>query len=444
MVWEVLTFPWHYFAAKYRFANWSQKQIESYQYRKMRKIVRYAVKHSPFYRQHYAGRDLSDVWDLPPVNKQMMMDNLSEFNTLGLSRQDILGFCLEVEKNKDYGRRFRGLNIGMSSGTSGNKGVEITTPREENYLRALFFARFPFIKGEKINLAFILRVTVPAFDFKFGGHRLNYINQLQPLEQVVAQLQEIQPNVLSGPPSYLKLLAGAVEREQLNISPRRLVSYAEVLYADTREYLERVFACPVHEIYKATEGAIAMSCRHGSLHINEDLIAVETLDADGSPTAAGRPCQRMLVTDLKKKSQPIIRYELNDLVTISPNLCPCGSRFRVISAIQGRSDDMLTGRDREGNEQQIMSDYITRAVISASDDVEEFQVVQDTGGRLLVVLLLKPQADRETIAGVVAENIGKVFLGYDCLLPPLEFRFHRPEANVHSNKFARVRRERIE
>ena len=61
---------------------------------------------------------------------------------------------------------------------------------------------------------------------------------------------------------------------------------------------------------------------------NEDLIAVELLDGDGRPTPPGVPSRRMLVTDLHKTSQPIVRYALNDIVTIRPEPCACGSSFR--------------------------------------------------------------------------------------------------------------------
>jgi len=33
--------------------------------------------------------------------------------------------------------RFNGINIGMSSGTSGNKDIVITTKEEENYIKEL-------------------------------------------------------------------------------------------------------------------------------------------------------------------------------------------------------------------------------------------------------------------------------------------------------------------
>ena len=93
-----------------------------------------------------------------------MMENLTLFNTCGLEKNEMIEFCLEIERTRDFSKRLKGYNVGMSSGTSGNKGVEITSKSEENLLRAAFLARFDFPEKAKINLAFILRVTSPAFN----------------------------------------------------------------------------------------------------------------------------------------------------------------------------------------------------------------------------------------------------------------------------------------
>jgi putative adenylate-forming enzyme len=293
---ETLLFPSFYLGCKVRFRTMRPEDIARYQLKKARNVVRYAVRYSRFFGEHYRGHDLCDVWSLPTVDKATMMAHLTDYNTLGLTRDEILDFCLHVERTRDFSLRLQGVNVGMSSGTSGNKSVEITTRREENYMRAALFARFPFPKT-KINLAFILRVSSPAFQINRFGHRLTYISQMNTLEAIRERLQRLDPNVISAPPSMLRILAREVERSRLSISPLQVISYAEVLYPEDKAYIGQVFGCPVYEIYKATEGAIAISCHHGSLHINEDLVAVQVFNADGTPTPPGTPSYRMVVTD---------------------------------------------------------------------------------------------------------------------------------------------------
>jgi putative adenylate-forming enzyme len=434
--------PLFYFTCKYRFNHASRKDIENYQLKKARKVAKYAVKNSKYYRNLYRGRDLNDVWSLPTTNKKVMMENLTDFNTAGLTKKEILDFCLEVEKSRDFSRRLKGISIGMSSGTSGNKGVEITTPREERYLKAALFSRFNFPKKEKVNLAFILRVSSPAFNLNLFGHKLTYVSQLNSIGNIVQQLEKIGPNVVSAPPSMLEILAKELTERRLRIRPQMLISYAEILYPETKKYLKDIFGCPISEIYKCTEGAIAISCKNGNLHINEDLVAVQLLNFDGTPTKPGEPSHKMIVTDLHKTSQPIIRYELNDIITVSQKPCGCGSHFRVIEKIEGRSDDLFWGKRKGTEENQfIFPDYIRRAIITASDKVEDYQAIQKNFDEVLVRIDPKPKSEKFELIKKIEDNIKEVFSSYKCENPKIQVVFEKPSANEHSGKLIRIHRE---
>ncbi len=434
---DTVLLPVWYLLVRRRLHQWTPADITHYQQQQIQRIVRYARKYAPWYHDLYRDIDTTVLTELPITDKQRLMDKLTRANTLGLTRKEIFDFCLEVEQTRDFSRRYQGLNIGMSSGTSGNRGVEITTPREERYLRTAFLARFPFIPGEKLNLAFILRVSTPAFSLNRFGHRLTYVDQLQPMDAIVSQVQQIQPNVISGPASLLLQLARQRREGRLTTTPKRLISYAEVLTPEDRKVLRDTFGAEVHEIYKATEGAIGMSCAQGSLHINEDLVAVETLDGDGSPTPAGQPCRQMLVTDLHKTSVPIIRYALNDIITISPDRCACGSAFRVISQIQGRGDDLLWARTRNRTWHPIFPDFIRRAIISASDRIESYQVIQESPDEMTIRLM--PALD-QTVADAVTQRIRDVFEKLDCVPPAVTIEWQPPEPNKNSGKLIRIHR----
>jgi putative adenylate-forming enzyme len=435
---ETKSFLLFYLLCKYRFRYFSRKEIINYQEKRIKNVVKSAVANSEFFRDYYSGHDLNDIWNLPVINKKIMMDNLSGYNTVGLSKDEIINFCLEVEKTRDFTKRLNGLNIGMSSGTSGNKGVEIVTLEEENYMRAALFARFDFPKKERINLAFILRVSSPAFSLGKFGHKLTYISQYETIETIISRLEKLNPNVISAPPSMLKILANEYEKGKLSVNPVRLISYAEVLYPDVKKYFEQLFKCPVHQIYKCTEGPIGISCRQGSLHINEDLVAVQTLDDDGNPVPDGHPCKRLIITDLHKKSQPIIRYELNDIITISKEKCRCGSEFRVIEEIKGRADDLFWGiRKDDKTKHFIYQDYIVRMIITASDDIDDFQAIQQDYTHITLRIRMKKNADNQ-ISQKLINGIKEIFSHYQCIEPEVEIVFGDPLSNQFSNKLSRV------
>ena len=429
-----------YILSKYRFRFWSVKDIKKYQEKKTKGIARYALEHSKFFKEHYNNYNVSEFLSLPIVDKKIMMDNLTEYNTLGLNKDDLINFALNIEKTRDFSMRFNGINISMSSGTSGNKGIVITTKEEENYIKAMYASRLVFPKGEKINCAFILRVNTPAFNYNQSGNKLTYINQLQPIEKTIEQLEKLNPNIVSAPPSMLKILATELQKGRLKISPKLLYSYAEILYPEVKEYLENNFRCEVHEVYQGSEGYYALTCRHGNLHINEDMVFFELLDEKGLPTKDGEPCHKLLVTDLHKKSQPIIRYELNDIITISKEKCGCGSNFRVIKQIQGRADDMFWGIRTDTKEPQfIFQDYISRTIISISEDIEEYQAIQDSYTEIILRIQLRKGSNKEKIKEQLTQKLKKVFSKHHCVEPEIKVTFCLPLLNKRSNKLIRIK-----
>ncbi len=433
------SFPAFYLLSRYRFKNWTAESIEWHQRKRRERVVWYAIKHSPFFRRYYKGFDPADFLSLPPVDKTLMMKNLSDYNTLHLDKEDLVRFALDIEEKRDFSSRFHGINIGMSSGTSGNKGIIITTPHEERYLKAMYASRLVLPKGEKLNGAFILRVNTPAFKYQRFGNRLNYVSQLQTMESITQQLKDINPNVLSAPPSMLHLLAGEKAAGLLQIQPKILYSYAEVLEPGVRRNLIKVFGCPVHEVYQGSEGTYAMTCSAGNMHINEDIVLLELLDEKGRPTVDGMPCCNLLVTDLYKRSQPVIRYAINDILTIKPGTCSCGSSFRMIQRIQGRADDLFWGVRKASHAKHfIYQDYISRKIISVSEGIEDYQAIQETYSLIRIRVKLKYGVNKMEIIRLIRTGIWDIYKAYDCILPEVEVEIGDPVPNMHSGKLSRI------
>jgi putative adenylate-forming enzyme len=183
------------------------------------------------------------------------------------------------------------------------------------------------------------------------------------------------------------------------------VSYAEVLEAEAKTRLEAAFGCPVIEIYQASEGQIGSTCRHGTLHINEDLVYVELLDEAGTPVdRPGTVAQKMLVTNLINRVQPIIRYEMNDLIELG-GPCRCGSRFRTIAKVLGRQDDVFEFRTDDGTPRPVFPDVISRWITTASYAIREFRVVQNAEGDVDVLVEPEAQADADAVRQAVEERV---------------------------------------
>jgi phenylacetate-CoA ligase len=81
-------------------------------------------------------------------------------------------------------------------------------------------------------------------------------------------------------------------------------------------------------------------CQNGS-HINEDHFFPEIIDPETlQPLPAGQTGE-LVFTTLTKEGMPVLRYRTRDLCSLMPGECPCGRTNVRMTAIHGRSDDML-------------------------------------------------------------------------------------------------------
>ena len=340
-------------------------------------------------------------------------------------------FCLRTEETRDFSKKYK-VNgteyiMGMSTGTSGNRGIELVTKNEASQFQVSFISRFPIPLRGRFHLAFILRVFSPGFNVNIGKFRMSYVSPMDTLENIVKKLNLLQPTALAAPPSMLKILAEAKQDTTLQISPNLLTSFAEVLSPETKQYLQSVFETDVLEVYKCTEGLLAQSCKAGRLHINEDLTILEIVDEHDKPVPPGTP-GHVIVTDLIKKTTPIIRYRLNDILTIDPDPCPCGSHFRVIKQIQGRSDDMYLGRRLDtGIPQFIFGDYIRRAIVSTSDHIREYRAMQETPTKITTEVDLLPEhqssEEQSLFLTDLPRKIMELFEKHNCEPPEVKIIF---------------------
>ena len=158
---------------------------------------------------------------------------------------------------------------------------------------------------------------------------LRYFN----LDGIYEGIQEYDPEILVAPPSVLKKLPA--------LFPKKVISVAEVLEPFDQAILERKFQTKIDQIYQCTEGFLGFTCQMGTLHLNEDVLHIEKeyLDKD-----SGRFVP--ILTDLRRTTQPIIRYRLDDVLI--EGSCRCGSSYQAIQAVEGRLKDVLILKKKGG------------------------------------------------------------------------------------------------
>ncbi|MNW32099.1 Phenylacetate-coenzyme A ligase [compost metagenome] len=354
--------------------QYARRKLEEWQERQIIRHVHRVRQTSSFYRELWEEGASADWRSFPVIDKQSMMEHFDELNTVGLSRVQAFRIASQAEQTRDFKPLLNGVTVGLSSGTSGNRGLFIVSDREQAAWSGTVLAKLlpgSLLQEEKI--AFFLRANSNLYEsVKRGRLQFEYFDLLEPVEKLVQRMEEYRPGIWIAPASMLRFLAEACVEGSLTARPRKLISVAEVLDPLDRHYIEEALGQTVHQAYQCTEGFLGTTCKHGTIHMNEDIVHIEKefLDPD---TRRFVP----IITDFTRTSQPIIRYRLNDILTEAATTCPCGSVFTAIERIEGRCDDIIYLPHVEGLEPvAVFPDFISRAVITASPNIEHYRVVQ--------------------------------------------------------------------
>ena len=162
------------------------------------------------------------------------------------------------------------------------------------------------------------------------------------------------------------------------------------------------------EVYGCTEsGYSAYGGAQGWLHLLEDWVIVEPVDADHRPVPQGTVSHTVLITNLANRVQPIIRYDVGDRVLVRPDPCPCGDPAPAIR-VQRRASDVLTLPAAGGRGMVTVPPLALGTVVDRTPGVELFQIVQAAPTRLSVRLRPDAGADPERVRAGVRKGITAV------------------------------------
>jgi hypothetical protein len=315
----------------------------------------------------------------PIINKAIFMDNFDSINTVNIKLEEALAVAIKSEENRDFSPTIKGVTVGLSSGTSGNRGVFLASEKERAYWVALVLDRVLGFSLKKRSIAFFLRANSNLYDsVKSKLLAFHFFDLLNSIDFHIERLNTLQPSILVAQPSMLLELANAIEANKLVIKPTKIISVAEVLTPEDKVYLTNVFKQTIHQVYQCTEGFLASTCKYGTLHFNEDFLIIEKKYIDKEQSRF-----HPIITDLRRRSQPIIRYELNDIIKEKAS-CSCGSKLMAIEAIEGRSDDILIFRNIKNQEVKIFPDFFRRTIILSDNTINDYTLIQTEPHRLML------------------------------------------------------------
>lgn len=170
------------------------------------------------------------------------------------------------------------------------------------------------------------------------------------------------------------------------VVPKFVYAASEVLTSQTRNRVKEAWGNEPFNQYVSTEAAsIAaerQACRR--MHFFEDLVIPEVVNEHYRPVPPGEYGTKLLITTLFSRTQPLIRYELNDSVRVSTEPHNCGLPFAVLESIQGRVEGSLALPAISGDEILVRPLVINR--IMDIIPVSGWQVIQQADNGLVVLL----------------------------------------------------------
>jgi putative adenylate-forming enzyme len=353
--------------------------LQAHQARALRRFTAQLCRHSPYFAP-YAQQPLA-LW--PTMNKALMLRHFDSMNTAGLRLDDAMRVAMIAETQRDFSPTVQGITVGLSSGTSGQRGVFAVSEAEQARWAGVMLARaLPDGLFSRERVALCLRANSRLYNaVRTPWIRFEFFDLFKPLDDVVEALRRYRPTVLVAPAQVLRALALIAGEDPTGLMPERVISAAEVLTPGDRALISQQFG-PVHELYQATEGFLAATCKRGVLHLNEEylLIEPEWLPVP-KPSHAATALQTSparfvpLITDFSRFTQPIVRYRLDDVLVAGPP-CDCGRVGRTIAHIEGRCNDQFELPDRSGMPHPVFSDVLLRALAQVLPADADYQLDQ--------------------------------------------------------------------
>jgi phenylacetate-coenzyme A ligase PaaK-like adenylate-forming protein len=383
-------------------------RIAPLQRKRLGALVRLAVSKSLFYREKFSEIDLEhfELRDLPTTTKSELMANFDRTVTdLSITRAGLEAF---MDDPRNVGERF--LDRYIVSHTSGSQGQPMLIVQDQSLVELFFGLQMTrgnaegssalqairrLIRPKRLAVVTMKRGFYPSASLfqHMPSEAMRYVDVLwlsQTDPNVVDRLNTFRPDTLTAYAGVLEMLALEAEVGRLRLKPelRQVVNNSEALTDRAKSRIESAFGLHVMNNYATGECPfLSNGCStDAGAHVNADWAILEVVDEENQPVEPDTPGSKVLITNLANHVQPIIRYEVGDIVTMASGPCRCGSRLPRVQRIEGRAADVFWVGNG-ANRRRLINLLFTHA-FEYLTQLREWQAIQI--GRNEVLIRLEP------------------------------------------------------
>jgi phenylacetate-CoA ligase len=330
--------------------TYTNDQWKSFQTQELRKILINAFLNVPFYTDKYSKAgfklgnfenfELEDLYKLPYLEK----DELRMFGKTTL-------MSTKYDKN---GQFF------SSSGSTGTPTSIYFSTKMHQKWSACFEARIRNWAGLTIKTPRGMiggRRVVKEGNSKGPFYRYNFVEKqtyfsayhinAKNVDDYIQGIKKHKVEYMTGYAMSNYFLAKFIEESELKAPKlKAIITSSEKLTDAMRDTFRRVYGCNTFDSYSGVEACGLISeCENGKLHISPDAGILEIVKPDGTYALPGETGE-LICTGLLNFDQPLIRYRIGDVVTLSlDQTCKCGRNMTIVDEIMGRLEDTVVGTD---------------------------------------------------------------------------------------------------
>ncbi len=408
---------------------WNAEQLARGQLQQLKKLIGYAIAHSPFYKQHLRDVDLNNL-------------DLNSINALPLLTRAQLQ---ENNGNIDCSQLPETHGVVSESMTSGSTGIPVklrSTALTSTLWNAINMREQLWHKRQMDKVSASIRwhgepIGLPpdGVHFTDWGLPVNlffktaasyFLNSSSAITAQLQWLQKIQPGYLMTHPSNLRALLQQMRQDESELDCILQVrTVGESISDDLRSSVIEQLNAKLVDLYSSEElGYIAIQCPlHDHYHIQSESVLVEVLREDGSACDLNES-GKIVVSSLRNYATPLIRYEIGDYGELSEP-CPCGRGLPVMKRIHGRVRNMLTHPDGSKH----WPNFGFRKFMQVAN-IKQFQVVQHGLSEIELKLVLDSvlSAEQEAaIKNILSESLGHPF--------DIDISYHSSLTRSNNGKF---------
>ena len=327
---------------------WPRDRIDALQRGRLQETIRHAYAHVPYYRRVMRERAIepqdigavADLSHLPILTKAIVRENLHDLTADDARRGDLI--------------RSR------TSGSTGSPLVFLTTKQDwhgSGQARGLLAMEWAGVKLGDRTVAFTAGFGAPTpleqrirpVSSRLRRATIIPLSELSTagMDEVVRTLRRVKPRAIEAYPSALALIAAHI-RDSGKPAPGvyAILIGGEQVFEHQRSLIREVFGKEPFSRYGSHENYLmGTECEaHAGFHVFSQDLVLEIVAEDGSPVAPGVE-GRVLVTNLRARGMPFIRYDTGDIGAYATTPCVCGRGMPLLDHLSGRRCDTIYTRD---------------------------------------------------------------------------------------------------